>query len=114
MLVDRNIGTLNLEHPRNVGQIIFALRIVITYLRERLKQFYGLECVNTCIDLGDRLFLISGISLLHDLLEEPTLVADHPAISRRVAEFNRKKRTNGSLSAMSLVYLHEPCEGFRS
>ena len=69
MLVNSHVIARGSHKRRNVGQIIFALVIVILNVRKGFKKLSSIETIDTGIYFSDRSFSFSSVTLLDDLFK---------------------------------------------
>jgi len=87
----------------NIGQIVFALCIVIFDSLEGGKEFWGIEAVDAGVHFFYLKFFIVRILLLDDSTEDPVSVSDHSAVSSRIFDSHTQNGAGGTDFSMVLM-----------
>ena len=74
------------DQTSDLGQVVFALRVVGRELGRGLAQELDRCGVNPSVDLGDAVLGVGGVLVLDHIADYARVVADHPAVAGRIAD----------------------------
>ena len=72
---------------KHIGQIIFALSVVIRDRFERFEQGFNVETINAGIDFANFFLLIVGVLLFDNPFNRTVLRADYPTVTGGIGHY---------------------------
>ena len=103
----RNLDSAVSSHGDDVGEVILTLNVVVRKLGDALAQSFGIENINTGIDLANGSLGLIGVFMLDDSYNSLSPSQDS-SVTRGVLYLGRK---NGNKIAALAVHLNHPLKG---
>ena len=97
-----NLDPVAQTNGHDVGQVVFTLLIMIAQFAQRRKEKFRRGNIDADVDFANLLLLGRRISLLDYGHESSAVVADDPAVARRLRHEGRKQRQLCPLRAVRI------------